>query len=921
VAILAPRRLRWSFALAGALVGLALAPAGAAAVTGPPPVDVPVLGQFRSVLAQGEGQTINAADLGAYEANGTVPDSFTNQQPLYVGIMPQADSLTAGDLDTYYKDTDFGSMPGGVGSVESPHSGVHIYRDATYGMAHIYGDNRYDVMFGAGYASAEERLFLMDALRRTAKGTLAGLIGPSAASGDAQQLTDQDFSDGELTGQFNRLDDRFGPAGERTQSDLLAYVDGINARIDYDKSHPDAMPAEYPALGTLPKKWTISDSAAEAVLLVTQFTVSNGSEEVNAALQQAFRQKFGKDWHKPYQDLREADDPESYVVAKRPFLSDRPGPVQPGLNVRPTFGSQVSRNPEIQGPDAAQQQAARESAPAWVGSIDNLKESLPPVESNAVMVTRQLSSDGHALAAMGPQVGYYSPQIFSEYELHGGGIDSEGVVFPGAAPWPLIGHGIDFAWSGTSANGDNQDTFVEKLCNPGGSPPTEDSTHYLYKGDCIPFVMRDQQVTTPVAPSDPQPPQTIVDRTMRSVHGPVFAFAKVHGDPVALAKAKAVDFHELNAAVPFMKLSENRANTPRSFMKIMGRFPGTENWFYVDHRNVAFLQSGRYPAHTQGTNVDLPYWGDGRADWQGFNPGSYTFDAIPASHRPRAVNPKDGFIVSWNQKEAHGWRKGPREWSNGPVHHSMILQHQLFEQVHAEGGQVDLTGLTRAVNLAATTDLRGEEVYPWMRRVIGRAKGQDKQLLDILDAWESSGSNRLDANGDNVYDHSAAVLLMDSWWPKFVQAEFEPTLGSDLFAMVRDRVLGLGVGGDSGWDWASQVQKDLRNVLGEPEKGRYSQLYCGGPSALPSSDAELADARKACRKVLLSTLKDAFTDVATQQGTEDPSQWKFYAVCTQSQSPCPDQLEPNTAGAVDTPPFPWQNRGTYHQVIEVNGHR
>ena len=35
---------------------------------------------------------------------------------------------------------------------------------------------------------------------------------------------------------------------------------------------------------------------------------------------------------------------------------------------------------------------------------------------------------------MGPQVGYYSPQIFSEYELHGGGIDAEGVSFPGASP-------------------------------------------------------------------------------------------------------------------------------------------------------------------------------------------------------------------------------------------------------------------------------------------------------------------------------------------------------------------------------------------------------------------------------------------------------------------------------------------------------
>src|SRR5204863_3728229 len=187
-------------------------------------------------------------------------------------------------------------------------------------------------------------------------------------------------------------------------------------------------------------------------------------------------------------------------------------------------------------------------------------------ESNAVMIPRRLSRDGRALAAMGPQVSYYSPQIFSEYELHGGGIDGSGVTFPGASPWPLIGHGIDFAWSGTSANGDNQDTFVERLCNPDGSPPSDASTHYEYKGTCTPFTMRDQSVTTPVAPTSPSPPQTITYRTMRSVHGPVFEFGTVDGQPVALTKAKAVNFHELDAVLSFMRMAENHPMHASEFM-------------------------------------------------------------------------------------------------------------------------------------------------------------------------------------------------------------------------------------------------------------------------------------------------------------------------------------------------------------------
>src|SRR3954454_20328258 len=531
------------------LLGVLGALAAPASAQSPPAIKVPKFPGFHSVLAQGEGQSVNAADLAAYEATGKPPDTFVNQQPLYVGIMPHAGTLTAPDIDRYYKNTTFGQMPGGVGSVTTPRPGVRIFRDKRFSMAHVYGDTRSDLMFGAGYATAQERLFLMDAIRHTAEGNLAELTGPGSAQDDSSQLTDQDFSPRELTAQFNALPRRYGAPGFRAHTDILNYIAGINKRIDEVNTNPAEMPAEYPALGVAQvRRWTPADTAAMAVLLVTQFTVSNGSEEVNAQLQQAFKQRFGKHWRRAYHDLREAQDPEAFTVAKRRFNSDRPGRTRPGRNVMPDFGSIVDRSTIVDGPGAAESSAAAAKQPAWVRHVNGLKRHLPDVESNAVMVPRRMSSTGHALAAMGPQVSYYSPQIFSEYELHGGGIDVEGVTFPGAAPWPLIGHGVDFAWSGTSANGDNQDTFVERMCS---------DTTYKYKGRCVPFTMRDQTVTTPVSPVDPSPPQQITYRTMRSVHGPVFAFATVHGPRVALAKAKAVDFRELDAAIPFMRLAEN----------------------------------------------------------------------------------------------------------------------------------------------------------------------------------------------------------------------------------------------------------------------------------------------------------------------------------------------------------------------------
>ena len=899
---------------AAALIALALA-APAAAQEQPPALTVPAFDGFNSVLAQGEGESVEAQELAANQTSGEIPDTFVNQQPLYVDVMPRAATLGPEDIGRFYKDTRFGAMPGGVGSVTTPRPGVRIFRDARFGMAHVYGGTRADLMFGAGYATAQERLFMMDAIRRTAKGTLAGLTGASAAEGDAEQLTDQDFSDEEMTRQFEALPQRWGGVGERGRADLLAYIDGINRRIDEVNSNPSLMPAEYPALGARPERWTVADTAAMAILLVTQFTVSNGGEEVNSQLRQAFERRFGDGWQRPYRDLRTANDPEALTVSRHRHPSDQTGRVRPGRNAIPDFGSIRPRDPQIEGPGAGAERAATEGVPGWVRAVNRIRAALPDTMSNASLVPARLSRTGRALFSAGPQVDYWSPQIFVEYELHGGGIDVSGVTFPGAAPWPLIGHGTDFVWSGTSANGDNQDTFAEFLCNPDGSPPTNASTHYTYKGQCRPFTMRDQTVTTPVSPIDPNPPTRITHRTMRSVHGPVFAFATVNGRPVALAKAKGVNFKELDAALAFMRLAENEPRNLREFMKVMSPFPGTENWFYADRDEAGFIQSGLFPRHAPGSDVDIPFNGDGSADWVGFDPARYTFTTIPPSNRPRASNE---IVISWNNKEGVGWRKGPTGWSDGPVHHALLLQRRLEQELRVKGGKTDLVGLTRSVNRAATADLRPEEPYRWMRRVIGRSQGRDEKFLRLLDAWRTAGGNRLDENGDNVYEHSAAVMLMDSWWPRFVRQAFEPELGRELFDMVEDRVLGLD---GFGWDWASHVQKDLRNVLGRKVAGRYSRYYCGGkPTVKPTTGEGRGVVLRRCRAILLHSLRQAIQGLVQDHG-DDPTQWKYMATCPTTTPRRCIQNEPNTAGAVDTPPFPWQNRGTYHQVAEILGRR
>jgi Penicillin amidase len=553
--------------------------------------------------------------------------------------------------------------------------------------------------------------------------------------------------------------------------------------------------------------------------------------------------------------------------------------------------------------------------PAWARTLATRGLHLPHLESNAVLVDAKRSGTGQALAVMGPQVGYYTPEVFLEYELHAPGIDVSGVSFPGASPYPLIGHGIDFAWTGTSAFSANEDVFAERLCNPNRSKPSFASSHYLYRGHCISFSSREIVEHTPVAPTGPSPPQTITMHTLNSVHGPITSYARVHGVPVALATAAATVDHEAPAYVAFMRLAENKPHSPQSFIAAMHAYPGSENWFYVDEKNIAVYQSGIFPEHARGTNPDFPIWGTGRWDWRGFKPATDGYKRLPAGANPRAIDPRQGYLVNWNNALAHGWRVAAGDWSNGPAVRASILQDLL--QGALRRGPLTLTGLTGMVTAPSlTADLRGMAVWPWLRRVIGRSRsGKVRRLVGVLQSWSRAGSERRSLTyGGDVAD-GPAVLLMDTWWPRLVRAEFQPVVGGSLLNFVsrnfnRIQPDGIRDGTGNGFfeGWEMDVQKDLRQVLHRHVRGRFSRTYCGRGSL------------RRCRALLTRTLLQAAGALRKRYGAS-MSNWKLATLCAVSSHPACDQIQPTAAGAIDVPPQPFDNRGTFYQAVAVSGHR
>jgi acyl-homoserine lactone acylase PvdQ len=907
---------RGVISVAVATVGALLALAGGAGAQ-VQPAGTNDAGGFRNVLAVGQGSTATATDLAANQATDAIPPTFVNQRSLYTRLPALAPGVTAQSIGEVFKPAPFGVLAGEVTKTESPRPGVTIQRD-TYNVPHIYGNTRADVVWGAGWASAQDRMFFMDVLRHTGRGRLSELIGAGEndanVKADAEQLKLADYTEAELQRQVDEPAARYGADGARLKQDLLTYTAGINAWIASARADVNKLPSEYAALGRQLEDWKPTDTVAVASLIGGIFGLGGGSEVRNADILHAATARFGRRaGTRVFRDFAERDDPEAPVTIAKRFPFDNPGRPRAAAVALTDRGSYTSGDSVVSGGAAS----AETRGPAWAAHFGRRALRRAPA-SNATLVAAKHSKSGRPLAVTGPQVAYYSPEVLMEADLHGGGFDARGATFPGISLYVLLGRGRDFSWSATTATNDNVDQFVEKLCQPDGGRPTRQSTHYLYKGRCIPFTQREHVLRIDPVPVDalggaPPSPRTITPRLLRSVHGPIQGTATVKGAPVAIARARSTYLHEVDSALAFERLNTNQVRSASDFRRVMGQINFVFNWFYNDSRDIAYITSGWFPRRARGTDSHLPTWGTGAFDWKGFDPGSFTSQRIAQARQPQATNPPLGFIANWNNKQAPGWRSADDMFAYGSVHRSERLTDRVRAALRG-GRKLDLPGLVGIMGDAATVDLRGQEAWPILRRVIGNTGDADaKAGVAILDAWAAKGAHRRDRDGDSVYEDSAAVALMDAWWNPMVRAVFDPVLGARLTDAIREQLAfdqPAGPGGSAYFSgWWGYLSKDLRTILRRRVRGRFSRRYCG------------AGSRSRCRAILVRTLAAAVQKLEGQFGA-DLAQARIPATCRAGQEPqaC-DQIEFTTAGAIATPPIPWQDRGTFQQAVEVQGRR
>ncbi len=902
-------------------------------------------GQAMYVLPPGENGLVNATDALQFEATGKRPAASSDQLPQYANLLYGAPTLTNAGLTQYFNDESFGVKTADVTRTETPGPGVTIYRDK-HDMPHIYGDTDAAAGFGAGYAQAEDRLFLMDVLRHYGAGTLSSFLGASCEfeQMDHDQLLLSPYTPAQAQAQVDALPQRYGAQGAQAKALIDSYVKGVNAYIDAIKTDPGKLPADYVAGApdaAVPQKWTDADVVSIAGLIGGIFGKGGGAEVDDAHLLTYLQGKYGAtNGAKAYRDLNHQNDPIApTTITDKTFPYDvRTKPLDSSLNALPDEGA-LTGGPQNSSPGCGT--GSSPTAPPSVPGIPlstttraqtakniiGALKAMPAHMSNALVVNGSQTKSGHPIAVFGPQVSYFAPQILSVEDIHSPNISAEGASFPGTGLVEL-GRGKDYAWSATSASSDLIDMRVEKICDPAGGSPQANGTSYLFNGTCTPMVKEEFDETALPKASGAGAPAQLKHTIFKTVHGVVQGWTTVKGKPVAIVQQRSTYNHDIDSVVGFLGFANpNRTHDVTSWMKSAANIGFTFNWFYADDKDTGYFVSGLDPVRNPAEDPTLPTWGTGQSEWRGY--------LTPAQH-PQEINPKRGYFISWNNKPAPGFATDG-EYPYGQTYRSIMLDQQLQKQIAAHPHALQRADVVKAMETAASQDLDGVTLNDLILTYVGSRTEPAgvKAMLAQLKSWQAGGSHRIRAKqGDTQYADHSAVAISDELVPNLIKAFYDPILadggaggvvstgGATLpgygklpMQWVNTPNSGdahLGSAYDGGYE--GYLMSTLQQLVGQkPADGFGTELTAhecaGGPAT--------------CHASVDQALQKTYDALVTANGSSDVASWTQSTASKASGESMPDYdsiiLRP--LGIVGQPHLDWQNRPTFQQVVEFPRHR
>jgi penicillin amidase len=343
-------------------------------------------------------------------------------------------------------------------TLEGPQAPIKILRDRN-AIPHILATDDADAFFGLGFVHAQDRLWQMTLMRRTAQGRLSELFGPETLEID-RTMRALDLYALAQAGVAHQTPE--------TRAALDAYSAGVNAWLGVASAEALGRGApEFFLFDNLIAPWTPTDSLAVQKLMALQLTDKAARETLRARLLLAVPQERARDL-----------TPDANVGLSLPDFGEAPAP--------------IPRSPTRH---AGLRHPLDPIAPAGMAGA-----------SNAFAASGSRSAGGAPLLATDPHLALTAPAIWmlARMDLASGPVI--GGTIPGI-PAVLIGRSDRLGWGLTASYLDDQDVYVERL-NP------EDEGEYLTPDGFARFATR--EVVIGVRGEEPE------IATLRwSRHGPV----------------------------------------------------------------------------------------------------------------------------------------------------------------------------------------------------------------------------------------------------------------------------------------------------------------------------------------------------------------------------------------------------------------
>ena len=464
---------------------------------------------------------------------------------------------------------------------------LEIVRDNA-NVPHIFGENDPDVFFGLGYAHAQDRLWQMTMLRRTAQGRLSELFGARTLGIDKVVRRFDLYS---LAVRSVSAQDA------ETRAALMSYSAGVNAWLAevnsgaLGRGAPEMWIFSHPV-----SPWQSADSLAIMKLMALQLSSHLEGEVLRARASLMLEPDRLRDLL--------PDDPSS------------------GIAALPAYAQMVPNVPRYT-PDSR----------LAYGPLNPSKRPALAGASNAWAASAERAAAGATLMANDPHLGLTAPTIWylARLELQSGGVI--GGTIPGI-PVILSGRSADLGWGLTSSYLDDQDVFLEEL-NP------DDITQYRTATGWTAFESRDSIINIKNAPA-------VTLKLNWSVNGPIMPAAQYDlgaitppGHVAAIGWTALSDKDSsVSAAMALM-----RARTVQQGIAATETYIApSQNLTLVDRNQIALKTIGAIPAR----NAD--HQSQGRLPSYGYIAENRWMGRLPYADNPEFVNPVGGIVGNTNNK-------------------------------------------------------------------------------------------------------------------------------------------------------------------------------------------------------------------------------------------------------------------------------